>query len=115
MGIARTLTGGDKVGMLEVYDCIHEEMVIGPFTYSPMRAVDIWLGQSDQFLLQSLSPCPEAIEEPERFTAQLRDTLRVIKSIHILQSPCSPLTIPEPTGKTQEQVYGLQDLMSTTM
>ena len=77
--IARTLTGGEKVGMLEVYDCIHEEMVIGPFTYSPMRAVVIWLGQSDQFLLQSLSPCPEAIEEPERFTAQLRDTLRVIK------------------------------------
>jgi len=77
--IARTLTGGEKVGMLEVYDCVHEEMVIGPFTYSPMRAVDIWLQQSDQFLLQSLSPCPEAIEDTERFTSQLRATLRVIK------------------------------------
>merc|ERR1719445_41846 len=77
--IARTLTGGEKVGMLEVYDCIHEEMVIGPFTYSPMRTVDIWLGQSDQFLLQSLSPCPEAIEDKERFTSSLRATLRVIK------------------------------------
>ena len=31
--VARTLTGGEKVGMLEVYDCVHEEMVIGPFTY----------------------------------------------------------------------------------
>ena len=68
-----------QVGMLEVYDCVHEEMVVGPFTYSPMRAVDIWLQQSDQFLLQSLSPCPEAVEDVERFTAQLRSTLRVIK------------------------------------
>ena len=31
--LARTLTPGEKVGMLEVYDCVHEEMVIGPFTY----------------------------------------------------------------------------------
>jgi len=77
--LARTLTPGEKVGMLEVYDCVHEEMVIGPFTYSPMRAVDIWLQQSDQFLLQSLSPCPEAVQDTERFTAQLRATLRVIK------------------------------------
>ena len=77
--LARTLTGGEKVGMLEVYDCVHEEMVVGPFTYSPMRAVDIWLQQSDQFLLQSLSPCPEAVEDTERFTAQLRATLRIIK------------------------------------
>ena len=44
-----------------------------------MRAVDIWLQQSDQFLLQSLSPCPEAVQDTERFTAQLRATLRVIK------------------------------------
>ena len=49
------------------------------FIFSPMRAVDIWLQQNDQFLLQSLSPCPEAIEDKERFTASLRATLRVIK------------------------------------
>jgi len=77
--VARTLTGGEKVGMLEVYDCVQEELVIGPFTYSPMRAVDIWLQQSDQFLLQSLSPCPEAVEDPKTFISQLRATLRVIK------------------------------------
>jgi hypothetical protein len=28
-------------------------------SYEPMRAVDIWLQQSDDFLLQSLSSCPE--------------------------------------------------------
>jgi len=77
--LARTLTGGDKVGMLDIYDCAREEMTIGPFTYSPMRAVDIWLQQTDQFLLQSLSPCPEAVEDREQFTTQLRATLRMIK------------------------------------
>lgn len=76
---ARTLTGGEKVGMLDIYDCVREELTIGPFTYSPMRAVDIWLQQSDQFLLQSLSPCPEAVENREQFTTQLRATLRMIK------------------------------------
>jgi len=77
--IARTLTGGEKERMLEIYDCNREELTIGPFTYSPMRAVDIWLQQTDQFLLQSLSPCPEAIEDREQFTTQLRATLRMIK------------------------------------
>ena len=28
-------------------------------SYEPMRAVDIWLQQTDDFLLQSLSSCPE--------------------------------------------------------
>ena len=76
---ARTLTGGEKVGMFNIYDCVREELTIGPFTYSPMRAVDIWLQQTDQFLLQSLSPCPEAVEDREQFTTQLRATLRMIK------------------------------------
>jgi len=76
---ARTLTGGEKVGMFNIYDCVREELTIGPFTYSPMRAVDIWLQQTDQFLLQSLSPCPEAVEDREQFTSQLRATLRMIK------------------------------------
>ena len=31
--LARTLTGGEKVGMLAAHDCVLEEMVIGPFTY----------------------------------------------------------------------------------
>ena len=38
--------------VLEVYDCAREELQIGPFTYEPMRAVDIWLQQTDEFLLQ---------------------------------------------------------------
>jgi len=74
---ARTLTGGDNVGLLEVYDCSREELRIGPFSYEPMRAVDIWLQQSDDFLLQSLSSVPEVV--PPHFVQQLRTTLKRIK------------------------------------
>ena len=75
--IARTLTGGEQAGMLEVYDCAREELRIGPFTYEPMRAVDIWLQQSDDFLVQSLSSSPEVA--PPLFVPHLRTTLKRIK------------------------------------
>merc|ERR1712107_741013 len=69
---ARTLaaSGGKVPGMLSVYDCLREQLAIGPFTYEPMRAVDIWLGQPDDFLVQSLCPCPEAVGQ--NFAGQLR-------------------------------------------
>jgi len=76
---ARTLTGGENVGMLDVYDCAREEMRIGPFTYEPMRAVDIWLEQTDNFLLQSLSPSPAVTPNPDNFVCRLRATLKKIK------------------------------------
>ena len=63
--------------MLDIYDCSREEMRIGPFTYEPMRAVDIWLQQTDDFLLQSLSPCPQVA--PPSFVSRLRSTLKRIK------------------------------------
>ena len=63
--------------MLEVYDCSREELRIGPFSYEPMRAVDIWLQQGDDFLLQSLSSSPEVA--PPLFIPNLRTTLRRIK------------------------------------
>ena len=63
--------------MLEVYDCSREELRIGPFSYEPMRAVDIWLQQGDDFLLQSLSSSPEVA--PPLFVPNLRTTLRRIK------------------------------------
>ena len=63
--------------MLEIYDCSREELRIGPFSYEPMRAVDIWLQQSDDFLLQSLSTSPEVA--PPHFVPHLRSTLKRIK------------------------------------
>ncbi len=80
---ARTLTGGGGgdnnggAGLLEVYDCSREELRIGPFSYEPMRAVDIWLQQSDDFLLQALSTSPEVA--PPHFVPHLRSTLKRIK------------------------------------
>ena len=71
---ARTLTGGEAVGLMDIYDYQREELRIGPFTYEPMRAVDIWLQQTDEFVLQSLHPCPEV--SPPSFLPQLRQTLK---------------------------------------
>ena len=45
--------------LLEVYDCTREELRIGPFSYDPIRAVDLWLQQPDEFLIQNLSSVPE--------------------------------------------------------
>ena len=93
---ARTLAAsGDKVpGMLAVYDCLREQLAIGPFTYEPMRAVDIWLGQPDDFLLQSLSPCPDAVGPA--FAATLRSALQLVKahpypSVTLFHSDCPRL------------------------
>ena len=72
-----TLTAQLILQMLEVYDCSREELRIGPFSYEPMRAVDIWLQQGDDFLLQSLSSSPEVA--PPLFVPNLRTTLRRIK------------------------------------
>ena len=80
MRLARTLAGGETVGMLDIYSPEREELKIGPFSYMPMRSVDIWLGQSDDFILQSLTPCPEVVADREAFVRQIRETLRMVKS-----------------------------------
>ena len=45
--------------LLEVYDCTREELRIGPFSYDPMRAVDLFLQQTDEFLINSFSSVSE--------------------------------------------------------
>ena len=80
MRTARILTGGEKVGMLDIYSSEREELRVGPFSYLPMRSVDIWLDQSDDFILQSLTPCPEVVPDKSLFVRQVRDTLRLVKS-----------------------------------
>lgn len=42
---------------------------IGPFNYDPLRGVDLWLAQSDEFILQHLSTSPEV--EPPHFVMQV--------------------------------------------
>jgi hypothetical protein len=36
-----------------------------------MRSVDIWLEQTDEFILQSLNPCPEVVQDKEAFVRQV--------------------------------------------
>ncbi|XP_012226166.1 protein N-terminal asparagine amidohydrolase [Linepithema humile] len=72
---ARQLTGGQQV--LDIYDYNSGLLRIGPFNYDPLRGVDLWLEQSDQFILQHLSTSPE-VEQPH-FVSQVRATLKYIQ------------------------------------
>ncbi|TGZ47873.1 Uncharacterized protein DBV15_11707 [Temnothorax longispinosus] len=72
---ARQLTGGQQV--LDIYDCALGLLRIGPFNYDPLRGVDLWLAQTDQFILQHLSTSPE-VEQPH-FVSQVRATLKYIQ------------------------------------
>ncbi|KAJ8982111.1 hypothetical protein NQ317_002338 [Molorchus minor] len=72
---ARYLTGVTQV--LDIYDCNLGLLRIGPFNYEPLRGVDLWLEQNDDFILQHLSTCPEV--EPPHFVMQVRATLKYIQ------------------------------------
>ncbi|XP_015184955.1 PREDICTED: protein N-terminal asparagine amidohydrolase isoform X1 [Polistes dominula] len=74
---ARQLTGGQQVHVLDVYDYNLGLLRIGPFNYDPLRGVDLWLSQTDQFILQHLSTSPE-VELPH-FASQIRATLKYIQ------------------------------------
>lgn len=54
--------------VLDVYDCNLGLLRIGPFNYEPMRSVDLWLQQSDEFILQALSTTPD-VEPPHTVMA----------------------------------------------
>jgi protein N-terminal asparagine amidohydrolase len=55
--------------VLDVYDCQLGLLRIGPFNYDPLRGVDLWLEQTDEFILQHLSTSPEV--EPPHFVMQV--------------------------------------------
>lgn len=55
--------------VLDIYDCGLGLLRIGPFNYDPLRGVDLWLAQTDQFILQHLSTSPE-VEQPH-FVSQV--------------------------------------------
>lgn len=64
---ARCLTGIPQV--LDIYDSNLGLLRIGPFNYEPLRGVDLWLEQSDDFILQHLSTTPDV--EPPNFVMQV--------------------------------------------
>jgi hypothetical protein len=63
--------------VLDIYDSQLGMLRIGPFNYDPVRGVDLWLSQSDEFILQHLSTSPEV--EPPHFVMQVRATLKYIQ------------------------------------
>ena len=99
--MARLLTGKkESVGMIDIYACEREELRIGPFTYEPMRAVDIWLQQADDFILQNLHVCPEVA--PQTFVHLLRQALKRIK-----QDPYPSVSI---FGTNNPRVYRMDEI-----
>ncbi|KAG5877396.1 hypothetical protein JTB14_037018 [Gonioctena quinquepunctata] len=72
---ARHLTGNHQV--LDIYDCNMGLLSIGPFNYTPLRGADLWLEQSDEFILNNLSTSPDV--EPPHYVAQIRATLKYIQ------------------------------------
>ncbi|CAG9855640.1 unnamed protein product [Phyllotreta striolata] len=72
---ARYLTGVPQV--LDIYDSVLGLLRIGPFNYEPLRGVDLWLEQTDDFILQHLSTCPEV--QPPHFVMQIRAALKYIQ------------------------------------
>ncbi|XP_075978527.1 N-terminal amidohydrolase 1 isoform X2 [Anticarsia gemmatalis] len=75
---ARTITSGPHSGqVLDIYDNTVGMLRIGPFNYEPLRGVDLWLEQSDDFILQHLSTTPAV--EPPHFVHNIRVTLKFIQ------------------------------------
>ncbi|XP_055920646.1 protein N-terminal asparagine amidohydrolase [Eupeodes corollae] len=72
---ARTFLGAQTV--LDIYDSSIGMLRIGPFNYDPLRGVDLWLAQTDEFLLQHLSSSPDV--EPAHFAMQMRSTIKFIQ------------------------------------
>lgn len=81
---ARYYTGCHE--MLDIYDTNMSLLRIGPFNYRPMRGVDLWLSQTDEFILQHLSTSPEV--EPPHFVMEAKATLKFIQ-----QHPFPAVTI----------------------
>ncbi|XP_053606304.1 protein N-terminal asparagine amidohydrolase [Plodia interpunctella] len=75
---ARMITGGPhSAQVLDIYDNAVGMLRIGPFNYDPLRGVDLWLEQSDDFILQHLSTTPNV--EPPHFVHNIRLTLKFIQ------------------------------------
>ncbi|KAG7296399.1 hypothetical protein JYU34_021551 [Plutella xylostella] len=75
---ARYITGGPHATqVLDIYDNNVSMLRIGPFNYDPLRGVDLWLQQSDDFILQHLSTTPNV--QPPHFVHNIRTTLKFIQ------------------------------------
>jgi len=83
---ARLFSETQHTQMMDIYDCSHALLQIGPFNYKPLRGVNLWLQQPDQVILQHLSTSPEV--EPPHFANQVRAALK-----HIQDHPFPAITI----------------------
>lgn len=61
---------------MDVYDCGLGLLRIGPYNYHPLRGVDLWLEQPDEFILQHLSTSPDV--EPPNFVMQVGTSVKTV-------------------------------------
>lgn len=63
--------------MISIYDAKTEQLLIGPYSWTPFPHVDFWLQQEDKQILENLSTSPLA--EPPHFVEHIRSTLMFLK------------------------------------
>lgn len=72
---ARQLTGSSH--LMDMYDCTLGVMRVGPYHYQPLRGVNLWLEQTDDFIVSQLSTAPE-VELPH-FASKIRTALKYMR------------------------------------
>ncbi|RWS01287.1 protein N-terminal asparagine amidohydrolase-like protein, partial [Dinothrombium tinctorium] len=82
---SRIFAGGSS-DMQEVYETQMFIFKINPFNYEPMRGIELWLNEGDDFILQHLSTSPEA--EPPHFVTDVKSALSFIH-----QNPFPSVTV----------------------
>lgn len=70
---ARQLTGSSH--LMDLYDCTLGLLRVGPYHYPPLRGVDLWLQQTDEFIVSQLSTAPE-VELQTHFANKIRAALK---------------------------------------
>jgi len=73
---ARHFTGSTRRVVADVYDPIGRKLVIKAFDFDPWEEAELWMQQSDDFILKYMSTSPE--QEPADFVAHIRQTLQFI-------------------------------------
>ena len=73
---ARHFTGSTRRVVADVYDPIGRKLVIKAFDFDQWEEAELWLQQSDDFILKYMSTSPK--QEPAYFVAHIRQTLHFI-------------------------------------
>ncbi|XP_053132326.1 protein N-terminal asparagine amidohydrolase isoform X2 [Hemicordylus capensis] len=89
--------------MVNIYDSRKEQLCIGPYFWMPSPAVDYWLEQDDEYILQNLSTSPLA--EPPHFVSHIRASLTCLKEHPFPEKTLFPSRKPWIYWKNEEGLW----------